>query len=141
MTFKNPEDAETVLHSQGPHTIDQKRVCLSLQFVVSLHKPSRLHCVYIYMSPESWFSNNILVQVDPKKATKNYQTPPKVKVFVGGIPQDAKEEDLRLAFEIFGPIKASCAIIQINVNMMCVLQEVDIKCRGGLVALPIDSSR
>ncbi len=44
--------------------------------------------------------------MDPKRATKSGQ-PQKVKVFIGGIPATATEEDLRAAFSGFGSIVVS----------------------------------
>ncbi len=44
--------------------------------------------------------------MDPKKATKSGQ-PQKVKVFLGGIPLTATNDNIRETFSMFGPIAVS----------------------------------
>ncbi len=48
--------------------------------------------------------------MDPKKAIKSGQAP-KVKLFLGGIPENTSADDIRNVFSVFGLIPVSPIIV------------------------------
>lgn len=103
LTFKDPKTVNTVMVKE--HFLDGKIVRSSL-FDISPGGQKRLGTFSSSRRTAYWLNQNLLYgsQIDPKRAIPRDEQEKTAKIFVGGVSQEATEEDFEGFFAHFGRV-------------------------------------